>query len=113
MLDLLIDTNVILDVLLARQPWAADAVRLFDAVERGTPFPGFLAEECHDLGRFGNGLLGIGIFPAAVGVPFCVAFREVAADYAIAKIFPLLLGYGAAAGNIPAEIEVRSLVTGA
>lgn len=42
MLDLLIDTNVILDVLLARQPWAADAVRLFDAVERGTA-RGFIA----------------------------------------------------------------------
>lgn len=32
---LLIDTNVILDVILARKPWAADAVRVLDAVSRG------------------------------------------------------------------------------
>jgi predicted nucleic acid-binding protein len=31
---ILIDVNVILDVLLAREPWAADSARLLDAVER-------------------------------------------------------------------------------
>jgi predicted nucleic acid-binding protein len=31
----LIDVNVILDVLLARTPWAADSARLLDAAERG------------------------------------------------------------------------------
>lgn len=31
---LLIDTNVILDVILARHPWAADAIRALDAVSR-------------------------------------------------------------------------------
>jgi len=31
---LLIDTNVILDVILARDPWASDAVRTLDAVSR-------------------------------------------------------------------------------
>jgi predicted nucleic acid-binding protein len=32
---LLIDTNVVLDLLLARQPWAHDAARLFDACAQG------------------------------------------------------------------------------
>jgi predicted nucleic acid-binding protein len=32
--SLLIDTNIILDVILARDPWAADAVRALDAVNR-------------------------------------------------------------------------------
>lgn len=35
MLTLLIDTNVILDVVLAREPWVRDAVALLDAVARG------------------------------------------------------------------------------
>jgi len=34
-MKLLVDTNVVLDVLLARQPFAADAARLLDAVDRG------------------------------------------------------------------------------
>lgn len=34
-LALLMDTNVVLDVILAREPWAADAVRLLDTIERG------------------------------------------------------------------------------
>lgn len=34
-LALLVDTNVVLDVILAREPWAADAVRLLDTIERG------------------------------------------------------------------------------
>lgn len=34
-MKLLIDTNVVLDVVLAREPWAAEAVRLLAAVERG------------------------------------------------------------------------------
>jgi predicted nucleic acid-binding protein len=32
---LLVDTNVVLDVVLNRQPWAADAAALLDAVEKG------------------------------------------------------------------------------
>jgi len=32
---LLVDVNVILDVLLARKPWAADSALLLDAAERG------------------------------------------------------------------------------
>lgn len=32
---LLIDTNVVLDLLLAREPWAHDAARLFDACAQG------------------------------------------------------------------------------
>src|SRR5689334_17795606 len=32
----LVDTNVILDLVLAREPWAADAARLLSDVERGT-----------------------------------------------------------------------------
>ena len=32
---LLIDTNVVLDLLLAREPWANDAARLFDACAQG------------------------------------------------------------------------------
>lgn len=32
---LLVDTNVILDVILAREPWAAEAARLLDAIARG------------------------------------------------------------------------------
>jgi len=31
----LIDTNVVLDLLLAREPWANDAARLFDACAQG------------------------------------------------------------------------------
>ena len=33
-MKVLIDVNVILDVLLAREPWAADSARLLDAAER-------------------------------------------------------------------------------
>jgi predicted nucleic acid-binding protein len=32
---ILVDINVVLDVLLARQPWAADSALLLDAAERG------------------------------------------------------------------------------
>jgi predicted nucleic acid-binding protein len=32
---LLIDTNVVLDVVLGRRPWAADAAALLDAIEKG------------------------------------------------------------------------------
>jgi predicted nucleic acid-binding protein len=32
---ILIDTNVVLDVVLARQPWAAEAIELLDRVARG------------------------------------------------------------------------------
>jgi len=32
---ILIDVNVILDVILARKPWAADSALLLDAAERG------------------------------------------------------------------------------
>jgi predicted nucleic acid-binding protein len=32
---LLVDTNVVLDVLLAREPFAADAARLLNAIDRG------------------------------------------------------------------------------
>lgn len=35
MTTLLVDTNVVLDVVLNRQPWAADAAALLDAVEKG------------------------------------------------------------------------------
>jgi len=41
-IGLLIDTNVVLDVVLNREPWAAEAARLFDAVERGKA-RGFIA----------------------------------------------------------------------
>ncbi len=41
-LKLLIDTNVVLDVVLARVPWAADAALLLDAIERRRA-AGFLA----------------------------------------------------------------------
>lgn len=34
-MKLLLDINVVLDVLLAREPWAADSARLLGAVERG------------------------------------------------------------------------------
>ncbi|MGI8548911.1 MAG: PIN domain-containing protein [Gemmatimonadaceae bacterium] len=34
-MKLLIDTNVILDVILAREPWAKDAAALLDLIERG------------------------------------------------------------------------------
>lgn len=34
-LALLVDTNVVLDVILDREPWATDAVRLLDTIERG------------------------------------------------------------------------------
>lgn len=34
-LRVLLDTNVLLDVLLARQPWAADAERVLDALRSG------------------------------------------------------------------------------
>lgn len=39
---LLIDTNVVLDVILGREPWAADAARVLDSVARGAAH-GFLA----------------------------------------------------------------------
>jgi predicted nucleic acid-binding protein len=39
---LLVDTNVALDVLLAREPWAAEGALLFDAIERGDA-EGYLA----------------------------------------------------------------------
>ena len=39
---LLLDTNVILDVILARAPWDADAVLLLDAISRGQA-TGFVA----------------------------------------------------------------------
>lgn len=32
---LLLDTNVLLDILLAREPWVEDATRLLDAIQRG------------------------------------------------------------------------------
>ena len=35
MTTLLVDTNVVLDVVLNRHPWAADAAALLDAVEKG------------------------------------------------------------------------------
>jgi len=35
MITLLVDTNVVLDVVLDRQPWAADAATLLAAIERG------------------------------------------------------------------------------
>ncbi len=35
-MKILIDVNVVLDVLLARKPWAADSALLLDAAERGT-----------------------------------------------------------------------------
>ena len=38
----LVDTNVVLDVVLRREPWAADAARLLDAVARGQ-LRGFVA----------------------------------------------------------------------
>ena len=41
-LGLLVDTNVVLDVILDREPWAADAVRLLDRIERGEA-KGFVA----------------------------------------------------------------------
>lgn len=41
-LRLLVDTNVVLDVILDREPWAADAVRLLDSIERGEA-KGFVA----------------------------------------------------------------------
>lgn len=34
-MKLLLDLNVVLDVLLARSPWSADATQLFAAIERG------------------------------------------------------------------------------
>ncbi|MFO7893922.1 MAG: PIN domain-containing protein [Longimicrobiales bacterium] len=34
-MKLLLDINVVLDVVLAREPWAADSARLLAAVERG------------------------------------------------------------------------------
>lgn len=34
-LGLLVDTNVVLDVILKRAPWARDAVRVLDAISRG------------------------------------------------------------------------------
>ena len=34
-MKLLIDTNVVLDLLLAREPWAGEAGRLFEAMEEG------------------------------------------------------------------------------
>lgn len=34
-MKLLIDTNVILDVILAREPWVGDAQAVLDAIERG------------------------------------------------------------------------------
>ena len=39
---LLVDTNVILDVILKRAPWAAEAVLILDAIARGTA-RGFVA----------------------------------------------------------------------
>lgn len=39
---ILIDVNVILDVALAREPWAADSARLLDATER-KKFGGYVA----------------------------------------------------------------------
>jgi predicted nucleic acid-binding protein len=39
---LLIDTNILLDLILARAPWDTDAVLLLDAVSRGTAI-GFIA----------------------------------------------------------------------
>lgn len=33
--SVLVDTNVVLDVILRREPWADDAVRMLDAVSRG------------------------------------------------------------------------------
>lgn len=41
-MKLLIDTNVVLDVLLSRVPWAADGALLLDAIERGAA-EGFVA----------------------------------------------------------------------
>lgn len=34
-MKLLLDINVLIDVVLARQPWSADAARLLDAIEAG------------------------------------------------------------------------------
>ncbi|HET6579692.1 MAG TPA: PIN domain-containing protein [Gemmatimonadales bacterium] len=42
MTTLLVDTNVVLDVVLNRQPWAGDAAALLDAVARGRA-QGFIA----------------------------------------------------------------------
>lgn len=41
-LAVLLDTNVLLDVLLAREPWAADAARLLDVIATGR-VQGFVA----------------------------------------------------------------------
>ncbi len=41
-LGLLIDTNVVLDVILKRDPWAIDAVLVLDAISRGAA-KGFMA----------------------------------------------------------------------
>ena len=41
-MNLLLDTNVVLDVLLNRSPWAADARQLFAEIERGRA-SGYLA----------------------------------------------------------------------
>jgi predicted nucleic acid-binding protein len=41
-LAVLLDTNVVLDVILARSPWAEDAVLLLDAIARGRA-QGFIA----------------------------------------------------------------------
>jgi predicted nucleic acid-binding protein len=40
--SLLIDTNIVLDLILGREPWALDAARLLDAISRGAA-RGFLA----------------------------------------------------------------------
>lgn len=40
---LLVDTNVVLDVILMRTPWAPDAARVLDAISRGMA-GGFIAE---------------------------------------------------------------------
>lgn len=88
----------------------AAQVTLCDAVERGTSFFRFFAKKSDDFGRFRNRLFGICILPAATGVPFGVALREIVADYAVAEIFPLLLAHSASGGNISSEIEVAALV---
>jgi predicted nucleic acid-binding protein len=41
--SLLVDTNVVLDVILERAPWAGDATALFDVVARGQA-PAFIAD---------------------------------------------------------------------
>ncbi len=86
-------------------------IALRDAVECSASSLGFFAKKSDDFGWFGDRLFGIGIFPAAIGIPFRVAFGEIIADDAVAEILPLLLAHRSTASrNIPAEIEICSLV---